>query len=359
MPTKNIAQLTLNPAPKGTDLLETDDGAGNSWRSSFDDLALPPFLGLTFAGTLPASFPSFQIAGILGLARPAGSGNTQIVKCPGVSTFTPFVADDPLGLLTSLSFDNLGAFVGGAIRGASLIGCEFAPANFPNLTSLSAPVLIYIGGDFNPGTMAALTTLAFPSLTYIQGVFQPAAMASLTTLSFPALQFVGSNFFPTTLNGVTSADFSALKYIGGNFNPGSMNGLATMLFPALTHCTGNFDPTNMSALTTFSAPVMVFYGGIIGFFTGLGNLTTLTLGTPGVLKKITGATINISGQKLNQASVNGILALLVSLDGTGGTTLWGAGKTVNLSGGTSASPSGQGIIDKATLIARTATVTTN
>ena len=104
---------------------------------------------------------------------------------------------------------------------------------------------------------------------------------------------------------------------------------------------------------------MVSYGSTIAATTGLGNLTTVTLGTPGTLKRISGATINISGQKLDQASVNGILALLVSLDGTGGTTLWGAGKTVNLSGGTSASPSGQGIIDKATLVARTATVTTN
>ena len=104
---------------------------------------------------------------------------------------------------------------------------------------------------------------------------------------------------------------------------------------------------------------MVVYGNILTATTGLGNLTTVTLGTPGTLKLITGATINISGQKLDQASVNGILALLVSLDGTGGTTLWGAGKTVNLSGGTSAAPSGQGILDKATLIARTATVTTN
>ena len=92
---------------------------------------------------------------------------------------------------------------------------------------------------------------------------------------------------------------------------------------------------------------------------GLGNLTTVTLGTVGVLKVVSVGTINISGQKLDQASVNGILALLVSLDGTGGTTLWGAGKTVNISGGTSAAPSGQGIIDKATLVARSATVTTN
>lgn len=91
----------------------------------------------------------------------------------------------------------------------------------------------------------------------------------------------------------------------------------------------------------------------------LGNLANVTLGTVGTLKTVTGATINISGQKLTAASVNAILALLVSLDGTNGTTLWGAGKTLDVSGGTSSAPTGQGITDKATLIGRGATVTTN
>jgi hypothetical protein len=104
---------------------------------------------------------------------------------------------------------------------------------------------------------------------------------------------------------------------------------------------------------------MVSYGTVITLNSGLGNLVSVTLGTPGVLKVITGATINVSGQKLNSASVNGILALLVSLDGTNGTTLWGAGKTLTINGGTNAAPSGQGILNKATLVARTATVTTN
>jgi hypothetical protein len=142
-------------------------------------------------------------------------------------------------------------------------------------------------------------------------------MAALTTISLPALQYQGYSPF------------------------------------------GSFSVASMASLATLSLPAMISYNGTITANTGLGNLASVTLGTVGTLKSIVGATINISGQKLDQASVNGILALLVSLDGTGGTTLWGAGKTVNLSGGTSASPSGQGIIDKATLLARTATVTTN
>jgi hypothetical protein len=115
----------------------------------------------------------------------------------------------------------------------------------------------------------------------------------------------------------------------------------------------------MASLTTVSFPAMISYGSTIAMNSGLGVLTTVTLGTVGILKAIVGATTNLSGQALNVGTVNAILALLVSLDGTGGTTLWGSGKTVNLSGGTSAAPSGQGATDKTTLQGRGATVTTN
>lgn len=89
------------------------------------------------------------------------------------------------------------------------------------------------------------------------------------------------------------------------------------------------------------------------------NVASVTLGTVGTLKSILGATITLSGLKLPSANVNAVLALLVSLDGTNGTTLWGSGKTLNISGGTNGAPTGQGITDKATLVARGATVTTN
>ncbi len=115
----------------------------------------------------------------------------------------------------------------------------------------------------------------------------------------------------------------------------------------------------MASLTTASFAGMVAYGSTITINSGLGNLTSVTLGTIGTLKSIAGATINISGQKLTQANVNAILALLVSLDGTNGTTLWGAGKTLTINGGTNGAPSGQGITDKATLQGRGATITTN
>jgi hypothetical protein len=354
-------QLTPNPAPLKTNSLETDDGAGGSWRSTFDqlhDTTFPPFLVVTYTGILPISFPPFQIAESSGNGIVSTSGNNPITKLPGVAIFNNFTPADALGLLTSLEFSNLSAILGfyDPSGGASTI---FAPNNLPALTSLSLPMLTSCGGTFNPTIIAALTTLSIPVLDYVGGSFFPSTMALLTTLSAPELLFVGNNFSPTSMASLTTLNFPKVIYIGGSLAPSTMASLTTISLPALQKIGLSFSIASMASLTTIALPAMVVYGGTITANNGLGNLASVVLGTPGTLKRVTGATINLSGQKLDQASVNGILALLVSLDGTGGTTLWGAGKTVNLSGGTSAAPSGQGIIDKATLIARTATVTTN
>ena len=71
-----------------------------------------------------------------------------------------------------------------------------------------------------------------------------------------------------------------------------------------------------------------------------------------------GGNVTITGAALNQASVDGILVSLAALDGTNGTTAWSS-KTVNLSGGTSSTPSATGIAATATLVGRGCTVTTN
>ena len=85
------------------------------------------------------------------------------------------------------------------------------------------------------------------------------------------------------------------------------------------------------------------------YLTENASLTSLTLGTIGTLKTVPN-NIDVSSCALNVASVNAILALLVSLDGTNGTIDWsGIDHSLNLSGGTNAAPTGQGITDRTTL----------
>ena len=108
----------------------------------------------------------------------------------------------------------------------------------------------------------------------------------------------------------------------------------------------------MAALTSLSAPALTTVGSIT--ISNLAALTTFTLGAPGTLKALNG-NFTATGCALNAASVNAILASLVAMNGTNGTILYNrAANGVNLSGGTSAAPTGQGITDKATLNARTA-----
>ena len=85
------------------------------------------------------------------------------------------------------------------------------------------------------------------------------------------------------------------------------------------------------------------------------NLTSVNIGVIGKLKQAN--SVQIVNSALSEETVNYVLALLVSLDGTNGTILYGG--DVYLDGGTSAAPTGQGLIDKATIESRGGTVYTN
>ena len=303
-----------------------------------------------FTGTLPPTFPAIiEVDCAGGQAYIWGvSGSIPVTPFDGVCTQTDFSFTDSAGGCTSLTFDNLAGIMGQS---------NFAPDTLEGLTSLSFPILAYVGGSFYPSTLPSLTTLSIPVLANV-GTFSPNGMNSLTTLSAPELVYPG-NFTPNTMSALTTFSFPKLRSVVGNFSPNTMGSLTTVSMPSLIYVAGNASIATMASLTTASFPAMIQWGGTIIMNTALGKLANVTLGTVGTLKTIAGATTNISGQKLTAASVNAILALLVSLDGTNGTTLWGAGKTLNVSGGTSSAPTGQGIVDKATLIARGATVTTN
>lgn len=94
-------------------------------------------------------------------------------------------------------------------------------------------------------------------------------------------------------------------------------------------------------------------GGVISITAA--NLQNFSFNA-GLLK--VGGNVTMTGMKLTQSAVDGILVSLAALDGTGGTTSYNS-FTVNLSGGTSSTPSATGLTAKATLVGRGCTVTTN
>ncbi len=186
---------------------------------------------------------------------------------------------------------------------------------------------------------------------------------SSTTLTDQVEMLYWVNNVESIITLVDTGDF-------GTISIGDL-GAATLSFDNLKQIR-IFDSTNAfsvgefgdSAATTIAFPVLeVFaFSGYINFNSP--NLANLSFNP--AIKRFGGFTditqnrvrLNASASALTEASVDGILALFVGLDGTGGTTLCEAG-SIDLSGGTSAPPSVAGAADAVTLSARGITVTTN
>lgn len=195
-----------------------------------------------------------------------------------------------------------------------------------SITSFTATNLVQFSSDFTT-TMAALTTLSLPALAYVGGSLSP-VLAALTTVSLGALASVNGSVALSAASA-TTVTLTSLQYVGGAFGP------------------------LLGSLTTLSLPAAVYFGST--FTITAANLVTFSIGS--TLKSV-GGNWTMTGMKLNQASVDGILVSLAALDGTNGTTAYSS-KTINLSGGTSSTPSSTGLAAKATLVARSCTVTTN
>ena len=252
-----------------------------------------------------------------------------------------------IGTLVSCTFNDLAGVYG-----------TFTIGQLRVMTSISAPLLTYIGGSFSPSVSNTyLTNLYFPLLIYTGG-FSPNNFNALTSLSFPSLIYVNGAFTPSSMSGITTFNFPNLSVVNGNFAPSTFSSLTAISLPSLTYITGNTTISSMAALTTLDLHSIIGIAAAVTMNSGLGNLTNVTIGTVGITKMLNGS-INISGQKLTQSSVDGILAVIASLDGTNGTTSWGSGKTLTINGGTNSAPSSSGSTSMATIVARGGTVTHN
>lgn len=351
-----LSALPPIPAVNDTDLFYAVPAAGGAQyaapaTSILAYLTSKMALKLTYTG-------SPQYAMVMALSRNMaiatddpviGQQTYAPIDGPCIGTFAYQEAASTLtgkNLLT-LSFDDL--------TGVSV---AFAPTSLPLLTALQLNALV-AAQTFTPNNMALLTTLEANVLRFVMGAFGPSSMAALTTLRFDALETVGLNFQASSMAALTTFSFAALRTVGGLININTMASLTAINLPALQYVGGIFQTSFMAACTSVALPAMINYGGSITLGSSMGSVASVTLGTIGTLKAIQGSQISLAGLNLPSSNVNAILALLVSLDGTNGTTLWGAGKTLTINGGTTGAPTGQGIIDKATLQSRGATINTN
>lgn len=186
-------------------------------------------------------------------------------------------------------------------------------------------------GGFDIENQASLTSFSSPNLVSIDsnstngGYFALTANSGLTSASLPLLAVIGGNFSITQNNLLATIDLSSLVTAKNSITIAQNNALANLDLPSLVTCSGGLAVKSNAILTTLSIPNYV---------------------------PTNGDTQDFTGNSLNAASVNQILARCVANAGyvTGIVTILGGGNSA---------PSGQGIADKATLIGRGCTVTTN
>lgn len=357
----NLSELTDPSVARGNlglglaaveDIVPIDEGGTGQSTAAAAFEALTPEIKITYTGAPQSPILFNLVPGIAVIPASAVSGQATYVATSGPTVSAVNYTENNLTAgnhLTTFSFDDVRGVIG-----------VFSFVNANLLTSLAAPALLNVTGNFTVSGHPLLTTLSFPLLQYAGGTMNPNTLAAITSISFPELLSIGSNFTPNTMALLTSLTAAKLVRVGGTLNFTIMAALTTISFPELAYVLSSVALGCGAALTTVSLPKMVEYGSTIAVASASApNVTSVVLGTVGTLKNIAGATITLSGLALSSAVVNAILALLVSLDGTNGTTLWGSGKTLTINGGTNGAPTGQGITDKATLQGRGATVTTN
>jgi hypothetical protein len=246
------------------------------------------------------------------------------------------------------------------------------PVRQPGITHITFPNLGGLVNDLNAPGMANLISMNFPVLQFLEHFNYREDYGVLTSFDFSALKAINDSFIydgqsidvlpsialPSLLitnnfnlqnSAIAILDVSALKFVANNFLLNTVPNLVTLDLGALIY--GSVALSSVNSLTTLNLSSLETLGQIIV------NASALTTVTFGALKQNSSNT-NFSGCALSQASVDGILVALAALDGTGGTTSYD-NFTIDLSGGTNASPGATGLTAKATLEGRGNTVTVN
>ena len=232
----------------------------------------------------------------------------------------------------------------------ALLNCSSFDINNSNgLITLNLPLLRHINkfkiGNYEAGNNATLANLNLPAVQTIGGEFKLYGVSSLTSLAFPMLHTLSGSIliemdYMNDIN-ITNYSFPALTSclnINGEPGPGSLrlrNSLtATLNFSVLTSCNIIYlykvSSLNFSSLASCSY-IEIQYSP---------SLTSLSF--PSLTNN---SNLKLNGNALTSNTVNSLLNKFL-------TVAPASGKNINLFGQTPpAPPTGQGIIDKQTLIA--------
>jgi hypothetical protein len=401
----------LTEAVKDTTLLEVahDAGGGNfvSRRASAAQIAAHAAAALAGRTTIERAFRATDLVQV---ALGQGSGQFAARKATvrdladfaavdGAGRFVPFLSDlsrppnEMAGLVgytltgmpgvTSLQFDRLVTCPGGITVAdcAELLGLEFpvleraarlAFGGCRVLPAFTAPRLQALddGGEIWIGNNPTLLIAEFPALsdggqdgcsitfysnTKLTRVSAPLlSKATVDVQVHPALvalELTALSEGSVKLDAAAIRELSLPAFAVGSLNLSDLQQLEALSVPLLAE--GDINLSGPTQLASLDLPELTTldWGLFCQDNASLANVSLPKLANAG-------SSIVFSGCALSGQSVNHILAKLVA-DPTFGNDPERGPKSADLSGGTNAAPTGQGLVDKATLIARGANITTN
>jgi len=223
------------------------------------------------------------------------------------------------------------------------------------LISLSLPKLKKVWG-FNL-SVPNLTTIDLPELVTVINYIDIYAVL-VTTINIPKL--VSAPQVSMSNNSILESFILPSLEINNQFSLGACTALIELQLPKLIK-SYQFSVSYCDLLTTLIMPDTFMYGSNFTI-SGCPILTTVKIGTVGVLKDI--LMVFLPNNALSSQSITDILDVLISLDGTNGTTLWGTWngsnpRELHIDGGTNAVPDAGQLAKIAILTGRGAIVTHN
>lgn len=246
--------------------------------------------------------------------------------------------------------------------GSHFIKTEIDPTGGSNYTIsgtsqlLSVPYALYAGSSQNKGKTSIVITgdiTDAQAAAQIQSEFGPYTeniyvngTTNLTTIDLSVVNKLVELSIIDNSN-LVSINFANLQEVYSDFDASDNQKLSTLVFPVLKKVLGaDTSIQNNPSLTSISFPLLTQASGL--FFRENHSLASINLPS---LKSVSGTTL-LRANALPSSQINLILSRLLNLTSEK--------NYIDLSGQNPlAPPTGQGIIDKATLISRNYSVTTD
>lgn len=276
------------------------------------------------------------------------------------SISAPVQAFPAINISSGGGYGGGGAFTATGLEFPTLqVALDLSITSTSTLQTVSAPVLTQVNGNINFAYNTALTSVNVPNVVTSNNLyFGGTPLMTASGFDFSSLQsisgYLGIQSNDPGITGFRQSMFPALRKVGTISWGGSYQPSFEIDLPLLTDVTSGFQGSSSANLTRINLPSLVYISSNVSAnYTS--TLTDVVLGTVGTLKKAGGGGSNVylyfQSCALSQTSIDGLLTLFASLDGTNGTTSANNG-SMYLNGGSNAAPSSTGLAAKAVLQAR-------